>query len=139
MSLFKKRTQQRAGKPAQQFPERSVERPVEPDVRVSVEPELPFDAVVDAVLDTVLDTGAVARKPQQQPSWAVWYAKFKVVATAGNPRLQLQGTDENIIDLMDHQPLQDAYNSGVDANQLGEQFAKDFDVGAFLRDNGIFK
>ena len=119
MSLFKKRTPQRAGKPAQQFPERSVE------------PALPFD--------TLVDTGAVARKPQQQPSWAVWYAKFKVVATAGNPRLQLQGTDENIIDLMDHQPLQDAYNSGVDANQLGEQFAKDFDVGAFLRDNGIFK
>ena len=131
MSLFKKRTQQRAGKPAQQFREGSVERPVEPDVRVSVEPELQFNAVAD--------TEAVARKPQQQPSWAVWYAKFKVVATAGNPRLQLQGSDENIIDLMDHQPLQDAYNIGVDANQLGEQFAKDFDVGAFLRDNGIFK
>lgn len=123
MSLFKKRTQQRAGNPAQQSPERSVQPPVEADVRV--EPALQVDAV--------------AGKAQQQPSWAVWYAKFKMVATAGNPRLQLQGSDENIIDLMDHQPLQDAYNIGVDADQLGVQFAKDFDVGAFLRDNGIFK
>ena len=127
MSLFKKRTQQRAGNTVQQAPG----RPAETDARIRVEPAEQFDAVVDAV--------AVARKPQQLPSWGIWYAKFKTVATAGNPRLQLQGTDENIIDLMDHQPLQDAYKIGVDANQLGEQFAKDFDVGAFLRDNGIFK
>jgi len=127
MSLFKKRTQQRAGNKAAQPPE----RPVETDAKVAVEPEIQFAAEADAK--------AVPRQSQQQPSWAVWYAKFKVVATAGNPRLQLQGTDENIIDLMDHTPLQDAYNMGLDANQLGEQFAKDFDVGAFLRDNGIFK
>ena len=127
MSLFKKRTQQRAGIKAAQPPE----RPVETDAKVAVEPEVQFAAEADAKV--------VPRKSQQQPSWAVWYAKFKVVATAGNPRLQLQGTDENIIDLMDHTPLQDAYNMGLDANQLGEQFAKDFDVGAFLRDNGIFK
>lgn len=127
MSLFKKRTQQRAGNKAAQPPE----RPVEIDAKVAVEAEVQFAAEADAK--------AVPRKSQQQPSWAVWYAKFKVVATAGNPRLQLQGTDENIIDLMDHTPLQDAYNMGLDANQLGEQFAKDFDVGAFLRDNGIFK
>tara|TARA_B110000967_G_scaffold69073_1_gene71478 strand:- start:306 stop:692 length:387 start_codon:yes stop_codon:yes gene_type:complete len=128
MSLFKKRTQQRAGNKAAQPPERYLK----PSTKIAVEPDVQF-AAQPAVR-------AVARKPQQQqPSWEVWYAKFKVVATAGNPRLQLQGTDENIIDLMDHTPLQDAYNMGLDANQLGEQFAKDFDVGAFLRDNGIFK
>jgi hypothetical protein len=35
--------------------------------------------------------------------------------------------------------LRNAYKLGLDADQLGEQFAKDFDVGAFLRDNGVFK
>jgi hypothetical protein len=78
-------------------------------------------------------------KSSEEQSWEIWYATFKAVATLGNPRLQLQGADENIIDLMDHQPLRDAFDSAVDPTRLGEQFAADFDVGAFLRDNGVFK
>ena len=73
------------------------------------------------------------------PSWDLWYGKFKVVATSGNPRLQLQGSNENIIDYMDQQPLREAFERGVDATELGMQLAKEFDVGAFLRTNGIFK
>jgi len=72
-------------------------------------------------------------------SWDIWYATFKAVATLGNSRLQLHGADENIIDLMDHQPLIEAFNRAVDPTKLGEQFAADFDVGVFLRDNGVFK
>ena len=86
-----------------------------------------------------LEPSSNTTKSPQTLSWEVWYAKFKTVATLGNPRLQLQGADENIIDLMDHQPLIEAFNSAVDPTRLGEQFAADFDVGAFLRDNGVFK
>lgn len=86
-----------------------------------------------------VESSSNATKSPQILSWEVWYAKFKTVATLGNPRLQLQGADENIIDLMDHQPLIEAFNSAVDPARLGEQFAADFDVGAFLRDNGVFK
>ena len=86
-----------------------------------------------------VESSSNATKSPQTLSWEVWYAKFKTVATLGNPRLQLQGADENIIDLMDHQPLIEAFNSAVDPARLGEKFATDFDVGAFLRDNGVFK
>ena len=78
-------------------------------------------------------------EPPQGESWEVWYARFKAVATSGNSRLQLQDSSQNSLDLMDHQPLKDAFRRGVDATELGVQFAADFDVGAFLRDNGIFR
>ena len=74
-----------------------------------------------------------------KPSWELWYATFKAVATDANSRLQLRGSNENIVDFMDHQPLKDAFERGVDATELGAKFAQDFDVGAFLRANGIFK
>jgi hypothetical protein len=78
-------------------------------------------------------------EPPRGESWEVWYARFKAVATSGNSRLQLQNSNQNILDLMDHQPLKDAFHRGIDATELGVQFAADFDVGAFLRDNGIFR
>lgn len=138
MSLFKKRAQQRADnaagqstvKPAVHPKGKAPEGVIETGASVAAKPATQFASEPE---------NTFAAKKSGQPSWDSWYAKFKQVASAGNQRLQLRGSDENIIDLMDHQPLRNAYKLGLDADQLGEQFAKDFDVGAFLRDNGVFK
>ena len=192
MSLFKKRTQQRAGnavapvseteslarlsakvsaKWSTESSDKVASQPeVEPSVESPPEPPVTFSAALAAKLYGESSVKAAVKplvqplvqplaqssvQPSAQPSvkfaiepstenfhglsWEIWYAEFKTVATLGNPRLQLQGADENIIDLMDHQPLKEAFDRAVDPNQLGEQFAADFDVGAFLRDNGVFK
>ena len=188
MSLFKKRTQQRAGNAvapvseteslaklsakvsAKWSTESSDKVATQPEAKPSVEsppePPVTFSAALAAKLYGEPSVKAAIQplaqssvqpsaQPSAQPSvkfaiepstenfhglsWEIWYAEFKTVATLGNPRLQLQGADENIIDLMDHQPLKEAFDRAVDPNQLGEQFAADFDVGAFLRDNGVFK
>ncbi len=121
--------------------------------RVADEPPATFSPALAARLsgESLLDPKveyATANSPatktlstanSEGQSWDIWYATFRAVATLGNSRLQLQGADENIIDLMDHQPLIEAFNSAVDPAKLGEQFAADFDVGVFLRDNGVFK
>ena len=140
--------------PAEGFIEESAEGSIEesaaevtpkPSSKFADEPPPRFSAKLAARLSgepqaqPSLEPSSNGTKSPQTLSWEVWYAKFKTVATLGNPRLQLQGADENIIDLMDHQPLIEAFNSAVDPTRLGEQFAADFDVGAFLRDNGVFK
>jgi len=184
MSLFKKRTQQRAGNAVAPVSETeslarlsakvsakwstessdkvATQPEAEPSVESPPEPPVTFSAALAAKLYGESSVKAAVQplvqpsvQPSAQPSvkfaiepstenfhglsWEIWYAEFKTVATLGNPRLQLQGADENIIDLMDHQPLKEAFDRAVDPNQLGEQFAADFDVGAFLRDNGVFK
>ena len=133
MSLFKKRAQKRAADAAAAESTPLAKLSTSPAAKLADEPPVKFSAALAARL---------SGEAQVQPkglSWEIWYAKFKTVATLGNPRLQLQGADENIIDLMDHQPLREAFNSAIDPTQLGEQFASDFDVGAFLRNNGVFK
>lgn len=114
MSLFKKRAQSRKSQLAETPAEKSA-----------------------ANTKTVAKTAE--KSAPLKPSWELWYATFKAVATDANSRLHLQGSNENIVDFMDHQPLKDAFERGVDATELGAKFAQDFDVGAFLRANGIFK
>tara|TARA_B110000908_G_scaffold170580_1_gene230586 strand:+ start:1339 stop:1869 length:531 start_codon:yes stop_codon:yes gene_type:complete len=176
MSLFKKRTQKRAGnagapaseteslaklsakvsaKWSTESSDKVATQPeAEPSVESPPEPSVKFSAALAARLSGEPSVSAEV-KPSVKPSvkfdiepstenfhglsWEIWYVEFKTVATLGNPRLQLQGADENIIDLMDHQPLKEAFDRAVDPTQLGEQFAADFDVGTFLRDNGVFK
>ena len=134
-------------------PAKVTRAPAEPAINVPAksaakfadEPPAKFSAALAARLSgepqvaPAIKASISPTKSSQEMPWEIWYAKFKTVATLGNPRLQLQGADENIIDLMDHEPLKEAFNSAVDPTQLGEQFAADFDVGAFLRDNGVFK
>ena len=142
MSLFKKRAQKRAAEAAAPESAPLAKLSAEPAAKFTDERPAKFSAALTAKLfgeAPLQSTTKPSVKRSEGLSWEVWYAKFKTVATLGNSRLQLQGTDENIIDLMDHEPLIEAFNSAVDPTQLGEQFAADFDVGAFLRDNGVFK
>ncbi|EAS45949.1 hypothetical protein GB2207_03167 [marine gamma proteobacterium HTCC2207] len=142
MSLFKKRAQKRAADAAAAESTPLAKLSTSPAAKLADEPPVKFSAALAARLSGEAQVQPALAPLIENPkglSWEIWYAKFKTVATLGNPRLQLQGADENIIDLMDHQPLREAFNSAIDPTQLGEQFASDFDVGAFLRNNGVFK
>jgi hypothetical protein len=63
-----------------------------------------------------------------------WYEIFCKSAATVNAQLMRNDKDgSSLIDFMDHNPLKQAFEDGVDPIELGRDFAKEFDITTFGR------
>lgn len=66
-------------------------------------------------------------------SFEAWLLAFKKAAARHNHQLALDHANKSMIDFMDHEPLKRAYRDGVSPDDLGKQFAEQYDFSSFGR------
>lgn len=65
---------------------------------------------------------------QNEDGWDEWFDRYKVAAGKQNPVLAPDENGFSLIDIMDDEPTKRAFRDGVNPENLGKMFAKQFDI-----------
>ena len=77
------------------------------------------------------DTSSDSNGAETLPNFEDWYEEFKTEAGRINPILTTSESGDNLIDFMDHGPLENAYSDGMDPKVIAKHFAQSFDINSF--------
>ncbi len=64
-------------------------------------------------------------------SWEQWYDMFKTESTKINPQLAIDEKGLSLVDIMDDEPLKNAYRDQQNPLVIAREFAENFDVSSF--------
>jgi hypothetical protein len=64
-------------------------------------------------------------------NFEAWYEVFKRVAGELNPQLKTGTNGFSLVDVMEHEPLRNAFRASVDPEVLAREFASTFDIATF--------
>ena len=64
-------------------------------------------------------------------SWEQWYDMFKTESAKINPQLAIDEEGLSLVDMMDDEPLKNAYRDHQNPLVIAKEFAENFDVASF--------
>lgn len=64
-------------------------------------------------------------------SWDEWYDMFKTESAKINPQLAIDDKGLSIVDMMDDEPLKNAYRDQQNPLTIAREFAENFDISSF--------